>query len=162
MLLRMYTRWAERSGFKVELMEISDGEEAGIKSATLLLKGRSAYGWAKTEAGVHRLVRISPYDSNARRHTSFASVTVYPVVDDSIQVDLKESDVRIDLMRAQGAGGQKWRAVDALGERLHLGGQAIELSLDRFSGEGAGGHKVQFLDQRGVPFDDDARAGLRG
>lgn len=106
MLMRMYVRWAERSGFKVDMIEMSDGEEAGIKSATLMLKGRNAYGWAKTEAGVHRLVRISPYDSNARRHTSFASVTIYPVVDDSIQIDLKESDVRIDLMRAQGRAGR--------------------------------------------------------
>jgi peptide chain release factor 2 len=120
MLLRMYTRWAERSGFKVDVMELSDGEEAGIKSATLLIKGRNAYGWAKTEGGVHRLVRISPYDSNARRHTSFASITVYPVVDDAIQVNLNESDVRIDLMRAQGAGGQNVNKVESAVRLVHM------------------------------------------
>ncbi len=90
MLLRMYTRWAERRGSKVEVLEIQDGEQAGIKSATLLIKGGNAYGWLKTESGVHRLVRISPFDSNARRHTSFASVWVYPVVDDSIKVEINE------------------------------------------------------------------------
>src|SRR5687767_13914107 len=96
MLLRMYTRWAERHGFKVDLLEIHDGEEAGIKSATIQVKGESAYGWLKTESGVHRLVRISPFDSNARRHTSFASIWVYPVVDDSIDIQINESDVRTD------------------------------------------------------------------
>jgi peptide chain release factor 2 len=106
MLLRMYTRWAEKHGHKVELLEETDGEEAGIKSATIQVKGRNAYGWLKSENGVHRLVRISPFDSNARRHTSFASVNVYPVIDDRIKVDIKESDVRVDTLRASGAGGQ--------------------------------------------------------
>ena len=98
MLLRMYTRWAEQHGFKIEFIEETAGEEAGIKSATIQIKGRNAYGWLKTENGVHRLVRISPFDSNARRHTSFASVTVYPVIDDRIKVDIKEADVRIDTL----------------------------------------------------------------
>ena len=106
MLLRMYTRWGERQKFEVELIEETAGDEAGIKSATLLIKGHNAHGWAKTESGVHRLVRISPFDSNARRHTSFASVWVYPVVDDNIDIDVKESDCRIDTYRASGAGGQ--------------------------------------------------------
>ena len=106
MLLRMYARWAERRKFKVELIEETAGDEAGIKSATLLVKGHNAYGWLKTESGVHRLVRISPFDSNARRHTSFASVWVYPVVDDQIEIEVNESDCRIDTYRASGAGGQ--------------------------------------------------------
>ncbi len=105
-LLRMYTRWADRRGYRWELMEQSDGEEAGIKSATLQIKGENAYGWLKTESGVHRLVRISPFDSNARRHTSFASVWVFPVIDDKIEVDIQEKDLRIDTYRASGAGGQ--------------------------------------------------------
>jgi peptide chain release factor 2 len=112
-LLRMYTRWGERKKFKVELIEISDGEEAGIKSATILLKGHNAYGWAKTESGVHRLVRISPFDSNARRHTSFASIWVFPVVDDNITIDIKESDCRIDTYRSSGAGGQHVNTTDS-------------------------------------------------
>ncbi len=106
MLLRMYTRWAEQHGYKVEFMEETEGEEAGIKSATIQVKGHNAYGWLKTENGVHRLVRISPFDSNARRHTSFASVKAYPVIDDRIVVDIKEADVRTDTLRSSGAGGQ--------------------------------------------------------
>ena len=106
MLLRMYTRWAEQHGYKIEWLEETEGEAAGIKSATVQVKGHNAFGWLKTENGVHRLVRISPFDANARRHTSFASVNIYPVVDDRITVDIKESDVRVDTMRAGGAGGQ--------------------------------------------------------
>ena len=102
MLLRMYVRWAERRKFEVELIEETAGDEAGIKSATIVVKGHNAHGWLKTESGVHRLVRISPFDSNARRHTSFASVWVYPVVDDRIQIDINESDCRIDTYRASG------------------------------------------------------------
>ena len=105
MLQRMYMRWAEKKGYKVALIEQTNGEEAGIKSATIEIKGHNAYGWAKTESGVHRLVRISPFDSNARRHTSFASVWCYPVVDDAIEIDVSEADVRIDTFRASGAGG---------------------------------------------------------
>ena len=106
MLMRMYIRWAERRKYKVEVLEMTAGEEAGIKGATLQIKGHNAYGWLKTESGVHRLVRISPYDSNARRHTSFASVWVYPVVDDRIAIEVKEADCRIDTFRSSGAGGQ--------------------------------------------------------
>ncbi|MEQ9520446.1 MAG: peptide chain release factor 2 [Parvibaculum sp.] len=113
MLLRMYTRWAESKGHKVELIERHDGEEAGIKSATIHVKGEDAYGWLKTESGVHRLVRISPYDSNARRHTSFASVWIFPVVDDTIDIEVNESDCRIDTYRASGAGGQHVNTTDS-------------------------------------------------
>ena len=120
MLLRMYTRWAERRGFKVEVLEVHDGEEAGIKSATILVKGHNAYGWLKTESGVHRLVRISPFDSNARRHTSFASAWVYPVIDDSIEIDVSESDVRIDTYRSSGAGGQHVNTTDSAVRITHL------------------------------------------
>ncbi len=120
MLLRMYTRWAERTGKKVELLEVHDGEEAGIKSATLLIKGEQSYGWLKTESGVHRLVRISPYDSSARRHTSFASIWVYPVVDDSIDIEINESDCRIDTYRAQGAGGQHINTTDSAVRITHI------------------------------------------
>ncbi len=120
MLLRMYTRWAERRRFKVEVLEMHDGEEAGIKSATLLIKGHNAYGWLKTESGVHRLVRISPYDSNARRHTSFASAWVYPVIDDSIVIDIPESEVRIDTYRSSGAGGQHVNTTDSAVRITHI------------------------------------------
>jgi peptide chain release factor 2 len=120
MLQRMYARWAERRGYKVDLLEITDGEEAGIKSATLLIKGHNAYGWLKTESGVHRLVRISPYDSNARRHTSFASVWVYPVVDDRIDIEIKESDCRIDTFRSSGAGGQHVNTTDSAVRITHI------------------------------------------
>ncbi|PYD76274.1 peptide chain release factor 2 [Novacetimonas pomaceti] len=106
MLLRMYTRWAEQHGYKVTMMESSEGEQAGLKSATIQVSGPNAYGWLKTEAGVHRLVRISPFDAAARRQTSFASVWVYPVIDDSIEIDINEADLRVDTFRASGAGGQ--------------------------------------------------------
>jgi len=119
-LLRMYTRWAERQGFKVEVLEMHDGEEAGIKSATIMVKGHNAYGWLKTESGVHRLVRISPYDSNARRHTSFSSVWVYPVVDDTISIDINESDCRIDTYRASGSGGQHINTTDSAVRITHI------------------------------------------
>jgi peptide chain release factor 2 len=106
MLQRMYSRWAEQHGYKVELLEQSEGEQAGIKSVTMQVTGPNAYGWLKTENGVHRLVRISPFDANARRQTSFASIWVYPVVDDAIDIEIKESDLKIDTYRASGAGGQ--------------------------------------------------------
>ncbi|MGL4313463.1 MAG: peptide chain release factor 2, partial [Sphingomonas sp.] len=120
MLQRMYTRWAERHGYKVELIDYHAGEQAGIKSATLLLKGENAYGYAKTESGVHRLVRISPYDSSARRHTSFSSVWVYPVIDDSIEVEINDSDLRIDTYRSSGAGGQHINTTDSAVRITHL------------------------------------------
>jgi peptide chain release factor 2 len=120
MLQRMYTRWAERRGYKVELVDHHSGEQAGIKSATLMIKGENAYGYAKTESGVHRLVRISPYDSNARRHTSFSSVWVYPVVDDDIDVDVNEGDLKIDTYRASGAGGQHVNTTDSAVRITHL------------------------------------------
>ncbi|MGB7433245.1 MAG: peptide chain release factor 2, partial [Ahrensia sp.] len=120
MLLRMYTRWAERRGFKVELQEYSSGEEAGIKSATILVKGHNAHGWLKTESGVHRLVRISPYDSNARRHTSFSSVGVYPVIDDNVEIDIQDKDIRIDTYRSSGAGGQHVNTTDSAVRITHF------------------------------------------
>ena len=113
MLLRMYVRWANAKGYKTEVTDETPGEEAGIKSATLLIKGENAYGWLKTESGVHRLVRISPFDSAAKRHTSFASVWVYPVIDDTIEIDVQESDCRIDTFRASGAGGQHVNTTDS-------------------------------------------------
>jgi len=120
MLQRMYSRWAERHGMKVELVDYHAGEQAGIKSATLLLKGENAYGYAKTESGVHRLVRISPYDSAARRHTSFSSVWVYPVIDDSIDIEINESELRIDTYRSSGAGGQHINTTDSAVRITHL------------------------------------------
>ena len=113
MLMRMYLRWAEGRGYKVEVIEYHEAEEAGIKSATLQVHGHNAYGWLKTESGVHRLVRISPFDSNARRHTSFASVWVYPVIDENIEIEVNESDCRIDTYRASGAGGQHINTTDS-------------------------------------------------
>ena len=120
MLSRMYMRWSEKQGYKLSLMEESPGEEAGIKSMTMEVKGENAYGWLKTEAGVHRLVRISPYDSSARRHTSFASVWVYPVIDDAIEIEIEDKDLRIDTYRASGAGGQHVNKTDSAVRMTHL------------------------------------------
>ena len=120
MILRMYTRWAEAHGYKVSLLEKSDGEEAGLKSATIQIEGDQAYGWLKTETGVHRLVRISPFDSNARRHTSFASVAVSPVIDEDIDIDVEEKDLRIDTYRSSGAGGQHVNTTDSAVRITHV------------------------------------------
>jgi peptide chain release factor 2 len=120
MMLRMYLRWAEAHGYKTEWLEESAGEEAGIKSATVQIKGHNAYGWLKTEAGVHRLVRISPYDSQARRHTSFASVAVSPVIDDKIAIEVLDKDLRIDTYRASGAGGQHINKTDSAVRITHI------------------------------------------
>ena len=120
MLLRMYVRWAEQHGYKVDVIEEQKGEEAGIKSATIHVRGHNAYGWLKTESGVHRLVRISPFDSSARRHTSFASVWVYPEVDDNIEIEINEGDCRIDTYRASGAGGQHVNTTDSAVRITHL------------------------------------------
>lgn len=120
MLQRMYARWGEKRGYKVDLVEQQAGETAGIKSATLLVKGENAYGYAKTESGVHRLVRISPYDSSARRHTSFSSVWVYPVIDDNVDIEINESDLKIDTYRASGAGGQHVNTTDSAIRITHI------------------------------------------
>src|SRR5262249_20828609 len=120
MIFRMYHRWAEQHGYKIALLEESRGETAGIKSATIEISGEKAYGWLKTENGVHRLVRISTYDLNARRHTSFASVSVMPVVDDNINIDIQEKDLKIEPMRAGGAGGQHVNKTESAVRITHI------------------------------------------
>src|SRR6266567_2181640 len=156
MLLRMYTRWAEQHRYKVEYLEETPGEEAGLKSATVRIKGRNAYGWLKSEGGVHRLVRISPFDANARRHTSFASVNVYPVVDDRIVVDIKESDVRIDTIRAQA-----WQMLRARLYELELKRREAKAAAEQAAKTDIGwGHQIRSYVLQPYQMVKDLRTGV--
>ncbi len=131
MLARMYVRWAEKRGYKVELLSETAGEEAGIKSATYQIKGHNAYGWLKSESGVHRLVRISPFDSNAKRHTSFSSIWVYPVIDDNIEIEINPADIRVDTYRSSGAGGQHVNTTDSAVRITHIPTNIVVTSSEK-------------------------------